>query len=102
MTAHDERDVETVAEALHADACPGDPDEGEACGCGSYEREAAIVLDALDLPGRERRAKAEMLREAATMLSRLADHGADGEATPYETADWLRARAAELDPEEKP
>ena len=33
-----------VAEALHADACPEDPDDGETCTCSDYLREARIIL----------------------------------------------------------
>ena len=33
-----------VADALHADACPEDPDDGECCTCADYLREARIVL----------------------------------------------------------
>ena len=35
-----------IAAALHGDACPADPDPGESCGCGDYEREAEIALAA--------------------------------------------------------
>ena len=38
--------VKAVADALHGDACPVDPDTGESCGCGDYEREAEIALKA--------------------------------------------------------
>lgn len=34
-----------VADALHADACPEDPDDGESCTCADYLREARIVLE---------------------------------------------------------
>lgn len=48
---------------------------------------ARAVLDALDLPARDRRAKAEALREAADVVA------------PWGPARWLRARADELDAE---
>ena len=35
-----------IAAALHGDACPDDPDPGESCRCGDYEREAEIALSA--------------------------------------------------------
>ena len=38
--------VRAVADALHGDACPVDPDPGESCVCGDYEREAEIALSA--------------------------------------------------------
>ena len=38
--------VRAIAAALHGDACPADPDPGESCGCGDYEREAEIALTA--------------------------------------------------------
>ena len=36
--------IRAIAAALHGDACPADPDPGESCGCGDYEREATIAL----------------------------------------------------------
>lgn len=35
------------ADAMHADECPEDPDEGEACRCdiGHYDRQAAAVVE---------------------------------------------------------
>ena len=38
--------VEMIAEALHGDECPDDPDEGESCGCDGnhYMRQGEIVL----------------------------------------------------------
>ena len=38
--------IRAIAAALHGDACPADPDTGESCGCGDYEREAEIALTA--------------------------------------------------------
>ena len=38
--------LRAIAAALHGDACPADPDPGESCGCGDYEREAEIALTA--------------------------------------------------------
>ena len=38
--------LRAIAAALHGDACPADPDPGESCGCGDYEREAEIALAA--------------------------------------------------------
>ena len=60
MTAHDERDVETVAEAI----CGG----STGCSPRWHHDTARAVLDALDLPGRERRAKAEGIREAVARV----------------------------------
>ena len=38
--------VEMIAEALHSDECPEDPEEGELCGCDGnhYMRQGEIVL----------------------------------------------------------
>ena len=38
--------VEMIADALHGDECPEDPDEGELCGCDGnhYMRQGGIVL----------------------------------------------------------
>lgn len=41
-----------VADALHADACPEDPDDGECCTCADYLREARIVLALFEGVGR--------------------------------------------------
>lgn len=41
--------------------------------------------------------RAQALRDAASSLRRIADHGADGEATPYETAEWLTAEADRIE-----
>lgn len=41
-------------------------------------------------------AKAQALEEAAQTIDNYAKDGADGDASPYETSAWLRARAAEL------
>lgn len=41
-----EQIIEAMAEALHGDSCPEDPDEGESCSCGSWQREAETALDA--------------------------------------------------------
>ena len=38
--------IRAIAAALHGDACPADPDPGESCGCGDYEREATTALTA--------------------------------------------------------
>ena len=48
MTTIDHRQaaIRAIAAALHGDACPADPDPGESCGCGDYEREATIALAA--------------------------------------------------------
>ena len=43
---HQQAAVRAVADALHGDACPVDPDPGESCGCGDYEREAEEALAA--------------------------------------------------------
>ena len=41
---HQQAAIWAIADALHGDACPADPDPGESCGCGDYEREAEIAL----------------------------------------------------------
>ena len=41
---HQQAAIRAIAAALHGDACPADPDPGESCGCGDYEREATIAL----------------------------------------------------------
>ena len=41
---HQQEALRAIAAALHGDACPADPDPGESCGCGDYEREAEIAL----------------------------------------------------------
>ena len=89
MTLHDYALVERVAEAIRLRS-PLNMRQARAL--------APAVLDALDLPGRERRAKAEALREAAD----------EWRAEPYVTLTFsgslvavnLNARAAEIDPEE--
>ena len=43
---HQQAAIRAIAAALHGDACPADPDPGESCGCGDYEREAEIALTA--------------------------------------------------------
>ena len=43
---HHQAAIRAIAAALHGDACPADPDPGESCGCGDYEREAEIALTA--------------------------------------------------------
>ena len=43
---HQQAAIWAIAAALHGDACPADPDPGESCGCGDYEREAEIALAA--------------------------------------------------------
>ena len=43
---HQQAAIWAIAAALHGDACPADPDPGESCGCGDYEREAEIALTA--------------------------------------------------------
>ena len=46
MSAVPDEAIKAIADALHGDACPADPDTGESCGCGNYEREAEIALTA--------------------------------------------------------
>ena len=41
---HQQTAIRAIAAALHGDACPADPDPGESCGCGDYEREATTAL----------------------------------------------------------
>ena len=43
---HQQAAIRAIAAALHGEACPADPDPGESCGCGDYEREAEIALTA--------------------------------------------------------
>ena len=43
---HQQAALWAIAAALHGDACPADPDPGESCGCGDYEREATTALTA--------------------------------------------------------
>ena len=43
---HQQAALRAIAAALHGDACPADPDPGESCGCGDYERESEIALTA--------------------------------------------------------
>ena len=43
---HQQAAIGAIAAALHGDACPADPDPGESCGCGGYEREAENALTA--------------------------------------------------------
>ena len=43
---HQQAAIWAIAAALHGDACPADPDPGESCGCGDYERESEIALAA--------------------------------------------------------
>ena len=43
---HQQAAIRAIAAALHGDACPADPDPGESCGCGDYEREATTALTA--------------------------------------------------------
>ena len=43
---HQQTAIWAIAAALHGDACPADPDPGESCGCGDYEREATTALTA--------------------------------------------------------
>ena len=43
---HQQAAIRAIAAALHGDACPDDPDPGESCRCGNYEREAEIALTA--------------------------------------------------------
>lgn len=119
MTAHDERDVQAVAEALIEAAARAHFDhshrgsrgiDGEDLtwadevdapyGKGAYRAMmrpvVAAVLDALDLPGRERRAKAEALREAAD------DWNGGGEGSPADERNrrWLKQRATRIESEE--
>ena len=41
--------IELVANALHGDQCPDDPDPGDRCNCGAddFHRQAEIALDTL-------------------------------------------------------
>ena len=61
------------------------------------ECDARAVLDALDVPGLIRAAKAEALTEAADDMERIFRAG---NLLGGPTDDWLRLRAAEIDPEE--
>ena len=44
-----EHAIELVANALHGDQCPDDPDPGDRCNCGAddFHRQAEIALDTL-------------------------------------------------------
>jgi hypothetical protein len=105
MTAHDERDVETVAEVLRGIARD---DVGTLM--PYWLTTARAVLDALDVPGIERRARAEALRDAADkwQWGQWADVLVLKPPTrnPIDNAqrvtDWLRHRAATLSPEAVP
>ena len=103
--SHDAELVAKVAKAIdtrpacdHERASYGTPPRVWLNSINCTECDARAVLDALDLPGRERRAKADALREAAD----------EWRAEPYVTLTFsgslvavnLNARAAELDPEE--
>jgi len=46
-------------------------------------------------------AKREALRDSAEAIENYAKDGADGDASPYETAAWLRARAREVSNDER-
>lgn len=66
---------------------------------------APAILDALDLPARDRRVKAAALREAADAIELPTLAWDDGPSVEQENAEsaaeaWLRARAAEIEPEE--
>ena len=61
---HQQEAIRAIAAALHGDACPADPDPGESCGCGDYEREAEIALTAA--APHLRAAWEQELREAVT------------------------------------
>ena len=61
---HQQAAIWAIAAALHGDACPADPDPGESCGCGDYERESEIALTAAapHIRADERRRVAEEIR----------------------------------------
>lgn len=75
--------------SLHSWRCEY-PDRYGPCSC--LREAASAVLDALTP-----KVAALTLRAEACRLRRLGDHGADGGATPYETADYLEARAGEIE-----
>ena len=108
--SHDADLVAKVAEALwERDRCPKSWAGNETCyvhganwsesgqWCEAVERWARAVLDALDVPGLIRAAKAEALTEAADDMERIF---CAGNLLGGPTDDWLRNRAAEIDPEE--
>ena len=100
--SHDANLVAKVAEAMAArPACEHEHANyaRTADWADCTECDARAVLDALDLPGRERRAKAEALTEAADDMERIFRAG---DLLGGPTDDWLRLRAAEIDPEEEP
>lgn len=74
-----EHAIELVANALHGDQCPEDPDPGERCNCGAddFYRQAEIVLDTLreagilaPAPLREDQRSEHTVRETAAYFAR--------------------------------
>ncbi|HET7398976.1 MAG TPA: hypothetical protein VFJ94_10685 [Intrasporangium sp.] len=117
MNAHDPADIETVAAELFFhwsqwDGHEEDDWEHPRPGCATCERAMAAcqgaarsVLDALDLPGRERRAKAAALRDATDAwlwggwdkaLLPPPTEGIIPLAYAQRVGDWLRAYAARI------
>ncbi len=97
-----------VEEAMHAVDCGCDG------GCGyprdfsgryPYREMAAAALDALDLPARDRRVKAQALRAVAddwkmggwAGAPRRADRVVERIANAQYVTDWLRRRADEIE-----
>jgi len=85
---HDE-DVERVHKAMHAADCGCDG----ICGYG-YRLMAMGAIDALDLPARDRRVKAQALREFADLVdSRYPTRDRLTAATVRSVANWARHEA---------
>ena len=110
--SHDPALVAKVAEAICEWAEFGDRRDWR-----DYETPARAVLDALDVPGRERRAKAEGIREAVARVRDVYDMQCPVEPGDHYVHKWARLahrwwekvlggqlerltrRAAELDPD---
>jgi len=63
-----------LADALHADACPEDPDDGEACMCSDYRREARIILDLFAAQPTVAQVKAEAVSDLIRRIRNELDH----------------------------
>jgi len=106
---------ELVAETLHADLCPEDPDDGDACMCdiADHDRSAGVALDALAAAGlladpqeleRLRARVAELEQTLDTTRQQILDEAASitrDPAHPPVAADiaWQLRRIAERETE---
>ena len=78
-----------IADALHADACPEDPDDGESCTCADYLREARIVLALFATQPTVAQVKAEALREESHYLrERISDATAARNRFDSDSQQW--------------